>query len=211
MTRPGQPEDLDDPRLLWTRASVLAVAAAAEIIAPDGSSVDDDGVAGDGWRVTLAPDGEAVVSGRPPADRDETGESPDLLDGLPERLTWKRLRDDMDGGSLGYVYWYADDAWHRAEHPDDALAGPPEQLADDDATIRVLTTDLKPDDENGPRAIADVLAKARANTLRPADVTTMLGVLDPDVGSDAARTKAALDTAVRTGLLAGTKPPLIGE
>lgn len=181
MTRPGQPDnphldELDDPRLLWTRASVMAVGAAAEIIPADGMRVEDGGVSADmeghRWTVALAPDGEAVLD------------------------------------VLGCVYRYTDGAWHRAERPadldDDGVEASLEHLADDDATIGALTSD-----ENGRRALAGVLAKARENTLRPADVTTMLGVLDPDVGSDAARTRAALDAAVRTGLLAGTRPPLI--
>ncbi|MFD0899436.1 hypothetical protein [Actinomadura sediminis] len=187
------PENLDDPDVLWNRASVLAVGTAAEVVSA-GATVDGDGVraAGpDGWcRVTLAPDGEAVLSGG------GGDASAPALDGLPERLDWDGLRD-----GLGYVCWYTDGAWHGPGGLD-ASAG---LLTDDDATIAELT-----DDENGRRAVADVLAKARANTLRPADVTAMLGVLDPDVGADAARTRAALDTAVRTGILAGTRPPLIG-
>ncbi|WP_026403992.1 hypothetical protein [Actinomadura rifamycini] len=193
------PEDLDDPKLLWTRASVLAVGAAADVV-PGGTTVDDDGVraAGpDGWcRVTLAPDGEAVLSGGE-SDGEDDGEGAPALDGLPERLDWDGLRD-----GAGYVCWYTGGAWHGPGGVD-APAG---VLTDDDATIGELA-----DDTNGRRAVADVLAKARENTLRPADVTAMLGVLDPDVGADAARTRAALDAAVRTGLLAGTKPPLLGE
>ncbi|MFV2171935.1 hypothetical protein ACFHW2_15735 [Actinomadura sp. LOL_016] len=193
---------------MWTRASVMAVGAAAEIIPADGMRVDDDGVSADikghRWMVALAPDDEAVLGVRDSGG--PAGDPADLPDGLPERLSWKRLREDA--AALGYVYWYTDGAWHRAECPadldDDGLGASLEHLADDHAAIGALTSD-----ENGRRAVADVLAKARENTLRPADVTTMLGVLDPDVGSDAARTRAALDAAVRTGLLAGTRPPLI--
>ncbi|OLT29867.1 hypothetical protein BJF79_10035 [Actinomadura sp. CNU-125] len=223
MTRPGQPEDLDDPRLLWTRAAVMAVCGAAEPASPSGLSVDDDGITADigggsyWWKLTLAPDGEAVFSGRD-ADRSRTrlmDEPVPLLDGLPDRLSWKRLREDMERDALGFVYWHADGAWHRVDYPDDleddGLGAPLEHVAGDVETTDWVLLDKRLDDEvNARRAVADVLAKAHENTLRPADVTTMLGVLDPDVGSDAARTKAALDAAVRTGLLAGTRPPLIG-
>ncbi|MBE1532373.1 hypothetical protein [Actinomadura algeriensis] len=221
MTRPGHPEDLDDPRLLWTRAAVLAVCGAAEPKSSSELTVDDDGIRADigdaprWWRLTLAPDGEAVVSGQD-TDRDDThrtdGPAP-LLEGLPDRLNWTRLREDMERGALGFVYWHADGTWHRADGvEDDGLDGPLEHVSDDaKTTARVLLDKGLDDAVNAERAVADVLRKAHENTLRPADVTAMLGVIDPEIGADAARTKAALDAAVRTGLLAGTKPPLIGE
>ncbi|PZT71167.1 hypothetical protein DN402_02780 [Streptomyces sp. SW4] len=204
---------------MWARAATMAVAAAAGVVPSDEVLLDEDGLQWERhgswwWRITLAPGGEAVFCGQD-ADGSDThlwDEPIDLLAGLPSRLNWPGLRGELRDAMLGYVYWYTDGAWHRVSYPegleDDGLESSYDFLGSDEEVIDRLTEGI-PDDAAAARAVAGFLAEARERRLAPGEVSALLCAVSPEAGLDPERCEAALETAARTGLLAGTTPPCV--
>jgi hypothetical protein len=135
--RPGLPEDLPDPRVLWARWGLVAVLSA---------TTDEEGRAnrtghwftggalrlddGGNTRWTLADLGEGryVLHGDDDAGRVRWHRSPvDVLAGGPDWLPYGTLRPLIGDSMVGCVYWHEDGAWHRAPYPadlsDDGLNG----------------------------------------------------------------------------------------
>ncbi|MFC7329432.1 hypothetical protein [Marinactinospora rubrisoli] len=217
MHRPGVPEDLEPPHVLWARAATVAVAA------PYNEHIlDEEGLYFEGggfswwWRITLAPDGEAVFSGQD-SDGSHThlrDDPVDLLSGLPDRLSWPQLRADLRDRVLGYVYWYTGGAWHRVGYPDDVvddgLAMSFDFLAGDERVVELLLAEGS-GSPDADRTVTRFLTGARTRSLQPADVTALLTAVDPEAAADPKRQDAALDVARRAGLLSGSTAPLLGS
>jgi hypothetical protein len=127
--RPGRPEDLPDPNLLWTRWAALATAT---------SDTDEDydwylpfrwylhfANWGSTWMgMARYDDGRFVLFGEDEASYTKWHKTP--IDVLAEAPTWlplDKLRDLVRDAMIGFVYWYEDSTWHRAPYP--------ETLADD--------------------------------------------------------------------------------
>ncbi|KAB2350111.1 hypothetical protein [Actinomadura rudentiformis] len=217
MHTPGEPSDLEEPRVLWARAATTAIACAAGLLSanvvrlrPDGLNSDASGAGW--WTLTLSPDEEAVFSGQDDFSHTHLGDEPvDLLAGLPDRLSWPQLREDLRARALGFVYWYTGGAWHRAPYPedleDDGLDASLSFLADE-AELTIMLVEDHPRTEDAGRTVAGFLDRAKDRRLHPDDVIALLAAINPQVATDPARVKAALDMATRTGLLEGTTPPL---
>jgi hypothetical protein len=201
----------------------MAVAAAAGVLPSDWIIFDEEGLYCEGgggsswWRITLAPDGEAVFSGQD-SDGSYTHldvQPVDLLAGLPERLSRPQLRDDIRDRVLGYVYWYTRGAWHRAPYPedleDDGLAMSLDFLAWADEDVIDILLDDRPSAPDAARTGVRFLEQATAGLLRPDDVTALLDAINPEIARDHAGLEAALDTASRAGLLTGTTPPVLSR
>jgi hypothetical protein len=201
----------------------MAVAVATGALSRDWIIFDEEGLYYEGgggscwWRITLAPGGEAVFSGQD-SDGSYThlGAQPvDLLAGLPERLIWPQLRDDMRDRVLGYVYWYTGGAWHRAPYPedleDDGLAMSLDFLAWADEDVIDILLDDRPSAPDATRTGVRFLEQAAAGLLRPDDVTALLDAINPEITKDHARLEAALDMASRAGLLTDTPLPVLSR
>jgi hypothetical protein len=138
--RPGLPEDLPDPNRLWTRWAALAVAT---------SDTDEDydwylpfgwylhfANYGSTWMGMARYDGDRfVLFGEDESSYTKWHKTPiDVLAGAPDWLPLDKLRDLVTDAMIGFVYWYEDDAWHRAPYP--------ETLTDDGLDCALASLDL---------------------------------------------------------------------
>ncbi|MGI5240036.1 hypothetical protein [Dactylosporangium sp. CA-139066] len=238
MHRPGRPEDLEHPDRLWARAATLTTIAAAG--GPGGFRVGSTGLhywspgGAYWWQLTLAPAGEAVLSGQD-SDASHTHLQPrplDLLAGLPDRLIWDELRRDHRDFVLGYAYWFVDGAWHRVPYPDrvkdDGLAFSAKYLAGDSGIPTALAEQVEWDewdeDEDADldaagdavaAAAAAFLARAHARTVDAAAVAELVDALapgrPPDGRSITDYADAALRAATHLGLTGTQRPPMLGD
>lgn len=127
--RPGLPEDLPAPDVLWARWSTIAIVTAEDDEARgryptgcwlDGGALrlDDSGCTW--WTLVRYDGGRAVLYGEDESSGVKWHEPPvDMLAGGPDWLPYENLRDLLEGYELGCVYWYEDGAWARAPYPDD--------------------------------------------------------------------------------------------
>lgn len=127
--RPGRPQDLPHPRLIWSHGALAGLVNAAlgepTDAWPDGCWLtEDEGVGrddggGNWWSLKPFPGGRAVLFGEDhEMSRTRFRQPPlDLLSGAPDWCdrAWFRPYDDL----VGYVYWFDSGAWHRVPYPDD--------------------------------------------------------------------------------------------
>jgi hypothetical protein len=128
--RPGLPEELPDPEVLWARWALVAVVEAtteAEESAHyrTGTWIDDEGLHLDDcgctwWTFSRLGDGRYVLYGEDESSDCKWHEPPvDMLSGGPDWLPYQELRDRLAGNELGCVYWYENGSWARAPYPED--------------------------------------------------------------------------------------------
>ncbi|MES5819753.1 hypothetical protein [Streptomyces sp. RG80] len=128
--RPGLPEDLPAPEMLWARWSLTAVVSATTKAEEDtghrgGTWIDDEGLhLDDGgctwWTFSRLGHGRYVLYGEDESSGCKWYEPPvDMLADGPDWLPYKELRDRLAGNELGCVYWYDNGAWGRARYPED--------------------------------------------------------------------------------------------
>ncbi|MFF1415404.1 hypothetical protein ACFVX6_37485 [Streptomyces sp. NPDC058289] len=129
--RPGLPQDLPAPEVLWARWSAVAVLEAtteAEQKPPvhrTGCWIDDRGLhlddCGCTWW-TLKPLGgdRFVLFGEDESSGVKWHEPPvDMLAGAPDWIPHDELRELIAGNELGCVYWSENGSWARAPYPAD--------------------------------------------------------------------------------------------
>ncbi|MFG2137614.1 hypothetical protein [Streptomyces sp. NPDC048650] len=175
--RPGLPEELPDPELLWARWAAIAVVTAQDPAErgryPTGCWLDGGGLHFDDcgctwWTLVRAGDGRAVLYGEDESSDVKWHKPPiDMLAGAPDWLPHKTLRDLLEGYELGCVYWYENGAWARAPYP--------ASLADDGldcgmarfATLEDAAAELAGylDGEVDDQSAAELLAHAEQHTL----------------------------------------------
>lgn len=122
--RPGLPEDLPDPQLLWTRWAALAVAT---------SDTDEDrnwylpfswylhfANWGSTWMgMARYGGGRYLLFGEDESSYTKWHKTPiDVLADAPDWLPLDELRELVRDAMIGFVYWYEGDAWHRAPYPE---------------------------------------------------------------------------------------------
>ncbi|MFJ5221517.1 hypothetical protein [Streptomyces sp. NPDC088400] len=128
--RPGLPEDLPAPDVLWARWSTIAIVTAEDDESrgryPTGCwldsrvalRLDDSGCTW--WTLVRYDGGRAVLYGEDESSAVKWHEPPvDMLAGGPDWLPYENLRDLLEGYELGCVYWYESGSWARAPYPDD--------------------------------------------------------------------------------------------
>lgn len=152
--RPGRPEDLPAPEVLWARWSVVAVLEATTEaeegpqVHRTGCWIDDGGLhlddCGCTWW-TLAPmgGGRFVLFGEDESSEVKWYEPPvDMLAGAPEWLPHEELRALLAGYELGCVYWYEGGSWSRAPYPadlgDDGLECGLSRFVEEDELLRLI-------------------------------------------------------------------------
>lgn len=156
--RPGLPEDLPPPELLWAWWAVVAVLEASTEeedlgIHRTGHWVDDrgglhlDDCGCTWWTFVRAGEGRFVLYGEDEASDVKWHEpTVDMLAGGPEWLPYEKLRDLVQGYELGCVYWYENGAWARAPYPatlrDDGLDCGMSRFAGRDAVRELLEDDV---------------------------------------------------------------------
>ncbi|MCO6009198.1 hypothetical protein NE236_29935 [Actinoallomurus purpureus] len=119
----GRPEDLPPAEVIWARWAALA--AVLSPLSSSGVWLDDDGLhlgtPGDSWAaMAWAGEGRAVLFGDDKAGAAKWYEPPiDALAGAPDWLPYEQLEDHLEGGELGFVYWYENTNWHRTPYPGD--------------------------------------------------------------------------------------------
>lgn len=159
---PGLPEDLPDPNLLWTRWAAFAVATADN---------DDDynGYLPFSWGLHFAnygstwmgmaryDGGRFVLFGEDEASDTKWHKPPiDVLAEAPAWLPFDELRPLVADYMIGFIYWYENDAWHRAPYPEtlsddglDCAMGSLSLSTSEDAASILATSseDLDPDSD----------------------------------------------------------------
>ncbi|MFF5497627.1 hypothetical protein [Streptomyces aquilus] len=126
--RPGLPENLPDPEVLWARWALVAVVAATTEAERaryrTGTWIDDEGLHLDDsgctwWTFSRLGGGRYVLYGEDESSECKWHEPPvDMLAGGPDWLPHEELRDRLAGNELGCVYWYDNGAWARAPYPE---------------------------------------------------------------------------------------------
>ncbi|MEU4266912.1 hypothetical protein [Streptomyces sp. NPDC026092] len=128
--RPGLPQDLPSPEVLWARWALVAVVQATTEAEEStryrtGCWIDDEGLHLDDsgctwWTFSRVGEGRWVLFGEDESSDCKWHTPPvDMLAGGPDWLPYEELRDRLAGNELGCVYWYEDGAWARAPYPDD--------------------------------------------------------------------------------------------
>ncbi|MDT0309056.1 hypothetical protein RM780_19120 [Streptomyces sp. DSM 44917] len=211
--RPSVPADLDHPRRLWARAATLAMLAAVGI---DG---DEYQLLGDGelrcdhaggsywWRLTLPQGGDARAVFR---GHDADGShghlrrTPvDFLAGGPRWLPWEELREEQNGLTLGFVYWWQDGSWGRAPYPEDLVDDGLELSAgwvSGDGALTEQLWEAADEGENVDGALAAFLDRAQARTVDAEAVRALLASFSPAEPPKPQAVDAALEVAARAAL-----------
>jgi hypothetical protein len=216
--------DLPAPGLLWTRWATLA-AALTGIGHADVWHVDDRGAHhddhGGSWaRLALLDGARAVLFGYAREHSATVTADPpvDLLTGAPSWLPWDDLTELAEADGLGFLVWHADGRWSRARYPahvSDGLAQTVGAVLSTDNTVRELGEIVRewgryelgaPDERDDVHeAGAELLAAAVRGQVTAVGFERLLGRLtDP-----ALDLRAALSSAGRGGITAGTRPPRI--
>jgi hypothetical protein len=205
MHRPSEPEDLDPPELLWARATALALLQGDE----DYTLSENELYCWNGggaywWRLSLFADGRAVFCGQ---DSDGSlghlrDDPVDFLAGGPEWLPWEQLRDDAEGLTLGYVYWWQDGGWSRAPYPADLEDDGLEMSASwvgDEAPLHDALWDLQVPAEE----LSAYLGRAAARTVDEQAMRRLLTAVEyEDDTPEHAAIGTALSFARKAGLTA---------
>ena len=216
--------DLPAPGLLWTRWATLAAAmtgigyADVWFVDERGAHLDDHG--GSWARLALLDGARAVLFGY---DRDHSGTSTaeppvDLLTGAPGWLPWDDLTALADADRLGFVVWHAEGRWSRVRYPDgigDGLVQTAGAVLSNENTLRELGEIVEEwgqhelitaAERDEVRAAAErLLASAVRGEVTGGAFERLLGRLtDPELDL-----RAALFSAGRGGITAGTRPPRI--
>lgn len=206
--RPGLPEDLPEPRVLWARWGLVAVLTATT--EDEGQGIHRTGFwAGEQelrrddcgctwWTLAHQGDGRFVLYGEDESSDVKWHKPPiDMLSGVPDWLPFETLRDLLEGYELGCVYWWEKGAWARASYPtglgDDGLDCGMSLFADWNGARNELA--------GFDRAVTDeLLAAAEAYRLTP---RALEGLVD-ETGAEHWDLPAMLRSLRQTGLGAGT-------
>lgn len=127
--RPGLPEDLPAPEVLWTRWALVAVVQATTETEEKagyrtGTWIDDEGLHLDDsgctwWTFSHLGHDRYVLYGEDESSGCKWHEPPvNMLAGGPDWLPYEELRDRLAGNELGCVYWYENGVWARAPYPE---------------------------------------------------------------------------------------------
>jgi len=209
--------DLPAPGLLWTRWATLA-ATLTGIGYADGQGAHHDDHGGSWARLALVDGARAVLFGY---DRDhsstvEADPPLDLLTGAPDWLPWDELAPLAEADRLGFVLWHGSGRWSRVRYPDGISDGLVDMVG------AVLST------ENTLRELAEIVEEwgqhelstpAERDEVRDASERLLTAAVRGDVDAGAferllgrltdpaLELRAALFTAGRGGITAGTRPP----
>ncbi|WP_017591959.1 hypothetical protein [Nocardiopsis potens] len=211
--RPGRPEDLPHPDVLWVHGGLLAcVEAASGGHRPDRSvrgGVLRCGRGAGWWLLARVEGGRAALLG---VDHDLSavqgdGRPVDLLAEMPEWLPWDRLPGEFrDPAELGFAYWWEEGSWHRPAYPDDweddGVRGPLADCTEEADFIGLLAGAVRPvrgREADAEAAARQVVQRARRGELDP----EAIGELCRTAGMAAPETGAAAETAGRLGFLPG--------
>ncbi|MCB5179586.1 hypothetical protein [Streptomyces antimicrobicus] len=224
IARPGRPQDLPAPELLWARWGLVAVLRATAADEERGGRrtghwIDDTGLRLDDcgctwWTLSRVGEGRFVLYGEDESSAVKWHEPPiDMLATAPDWLPHDRLRDLLEGWELGCIYWYEDGAWGRAPYPadlsDDGLDCGMSRFVDRSDLLRDVAYDDQDWGKVADRA-EELVTAAESYRLTPAALRAVVG----DSPAAARDLPAMLRTLERTGLagtgLAGTGPERTG-
>ena len=218
--RPGRPEDLPTPEVLWARWGLLAVLEAtteAEEMPPvhrtgcwiDGAGLHLDDSGCTRWTLARMGEGRFVLYGEDESSEVKWHEpAVDMLAGAPDWLPHDKLRDLLQGYELGCVYWYENGAWARAPYPqdldDDGLDCGMSRFVDRSDVLSMIEADddfaiaPAPGTDAGPadRGAEALLSCAERYALTPRVLESLVAV----TGDDEQDVPAMLRTLGRTGL-----------
>jgi hypothetical protein len=209
MHRPSVSQNLDHPDELWARATTPAVLRGAGLDG-DAYRLSEDGLYCDNaggsywWRLRVYPDGRALFSGQ---DADGSHghlrvDPVDFLAGGPKWLPWERLRGEVTGDELGYLYWWQDGRWGRAPYPDDleddGLAVSAPWAGDGRAVVEALQMFCTADDLDG--VLQTFMERARTRTVDQAAVRALVSSVRPH-GPQTLNPEKAIAFAIRAGLM----------
>ncbi|NKY96498.1 hypothetical protein [Nocardiopsis alborubida] len=217
--RPGRPDDLPPPHVLWARGAALAalgVSRRSGLLSFEGQSLLYDDGGGNTWRLAWVEGDRAVLVGYDhefSETLDYVSRPFDLLQDAPVWLPWTWIAELEAAECVAFVYWW-DGAWARTPYPDDleddGLEAVLSKTSSLDGTVEQMLDCLLP----GRRPHGELRAAARETARRV--------VLDAESGSlDKTRVEALLDltgttepdagavlaTARDGGLLPGTERP----
>ncbi|MDT0304313.1 hypothetical protein [Streptomonospora wellingtoniae] len=216
--RPGLPDDLAHPDLLWARAGMLAVVCAAigghwtGFYGVDASGLHHDDGGGNWWRLCRVGTEHTVLVGFDHEGSHTYDLDPhpiDLLAGGPDWLPWSWLAGMEEAYPIGLVYWWDGAAWARAPYPadvgDDGLGLLLKDVADAERALdqaEDLLEEAGPAAEGEGRPLAHLLEHASQHRLDAAALRTGLAPWS-EHRLDLA---AAEHTARRLGLAPATRP-----
>ena len=216
--------DLPAPGLLWTRWATISAALTgigyADVWFVDERGAHHDDHGGSWARLALVDGARAVLFGYD-RDHSSTAEADpplDLLTGAPDWLPWDDLAALADADRLGFVVWHAEGRWSRVRYRDgvgDGLADTVGAVLSNENTLRELAEIVEewgqydlatPAERDEVRAASErLLAAAVRGQVDGAALERLLGRLtDP-----ALDLRAALFSAGRGGITAGTRPPRV--
>ncbi|RSS84372.1 hypothetical protein [Streptomyces sp. WAC06614] len=210
IARPGRPQDLPAPDVLWARWGLVAVLEATVAAEERGGHRTGHWIDGHGlrlddcgctwWTLSRLGEGRFVLYGEDESSGVKWHEpAVDMLATGPDWLPYERLRELLEGYELGCVYWYENGAWARAPYPedlsDDGLDCGMSRFVDRADALRNLAYG---DQEWGRPAVPaeELLTAAEERRLTPELLRAAVG----DSPAAARELPAMLRTLERTGL-----------
>jgi hypothetical protein len=216
--------DLPAPGLLWTRWATLAAALTgigyADVWYVDERGAHHDDHGGSWARFALLDGARAVLFGH---DREHSATAAadpplDLLTGAPDWLPWDDLTALAEHDRLGFVAWHAEGRWSRVRYRDgvgDGLVQTVGAVLSNQNTMTELAdivvewgrhplTTMKEKDDVRTAGEQLLTAAIRGEVAAPAFQRLLGRLTDP-----ALDLTAALESAARGGITAGTRPPRI--
>ena len=216
--------DLPAPGLLWTRWATLAATLTgigyADVWFVDERGAHHDDHGGSWARLALVDGARAVLFGydREHSSTAEADPPLDLLTGAPDWLPWADPATLAEAGRLGFVVWHDQGRWSRVRYAGgigDGLADTVGAVLSGESTLRELAEIVEewgehelptPAERDDVRAASErLLAAAVRGEVDAAAFERLLGRLT----EPALDLRAALRTAGRGGISAGTRPPRI--
>ena len=222
-SRPGRPEELPRPEVLWGHGCAAAALYAAigdyldsiyRLDERGGLAFDDGG--GSWWRLQWVEGGRAVLAGcdRDHSDTIDPPEPLDLLSGGPDWLPWEWLTGKEVLDWVGFVYWWDGAVWARVPYPedvgDDGLWGwLEEQVPVEAHAVRVADClqDFGVEADEG--ALTALLSRSVTSDVDRAAIESVMagaevaGAVATGMEETEIDVGAAVDVARRAGLLAG--------
>lgn len=223
--RPGRPEDLPYPDVLWAAGTVHTMLEAIRGGKYPSHSVSEGTVryetgGGSWWELVRVAPGRAVLYGEDVDMSDGKWHSPpvDFLTGAPDWLPWETLVDLESGKELGFVYWWREPTgWERVPYPDDltddGISGVVREAVNRERLVSALEEEM-PEGGDGEALLRHVEARtltaarlaaafAPDTVVGGAEGGATPGALPSLPGRNLA---AGLDVARRAGVLTGSSP-----
>lgn len=222
--RPGRPDDLPPPHVLWAHGVAVAAMGAAQrrgLLSFEGRALLYDDGGGNTWRLAWVEGDRAVLVGYDhefSETLDYVSHPFDLLQDAPAWLPWTWVGELEAAECVAFVYWW-DGAWARTPYPDDldddGLEAILAKTSSVEGTVEQVLDRLLPDLRRGEGLRAAAGEKARRVVLDAEsgslDRTRVEALLDlvGTAGADVAvpRVEAVLEVARDGGLMPGAERP----